>query len=43
MTSADGAKLYEDTKASALAFARDTFAKLRRNGNGSPDSESRQN
>ncbi|MGD0475222.1 MAG: hypothetical protein ABSB70_18695 [Candidatus Velthaea sp.] len=34
MTAADGAKLYEDTKTSALAFARDSFAKLRRNGNG---------
>jgi uncharacterized protein (DUF697 family) len=33
MTAADGAKLYEDTKTSALAFARDSFAKLRRNSN----------
>jgi uncharacterized protein (DUF697 family) len=29
MSAADGAKLYEDAKASALSFARDTFAKLR--------------
>ena len=34
MSAADGAKLYEDAKTSALAFARETFAKLRRN-NGS--------
>ncbi len=36
MSAADGAKLYEDAKNSALTFARDTFAKLRRNGNGGP-------
>jgi uncharacterized protein (DUF697 family) len=34
MSAADGAKLYEDAKSSALTFARDTFAKLRRNGGG---------
>ena len=34
MTPADGSRLYEEAKASALTFARDTFAKLRRGGNG---------
>ncbi len=34
MSAADGAKLYEDTKSAAMAFARDSFAKLRRNGSG---------
>ncbi|MFN2460940.1 MAG: hypothetical protein ABR591_09670 [Candidatus Velthaea sp.] len=38
MTAADGAQLYEDSKIAAMAFARDMFALLRRNGNGSgPD------
>lgn len=32
LSAADGAKLYEDAKSSAMMFARDTFAKLRRNG-----------
>ena len=32
MSAADGAKIYEDAKDSALTFARDAFAKLRRNG-----------
>jgi uncharacterized protein (DUF697 family) len=36
MSAADGAKLYEDTKSTALAFARDSFAKLRRSGGTSP-------
>jgi uncharacterized protein (DUF697 family) len=35
MSAADGAKLYEDTKTSAMTFARDTFAKLRGGANGS--------
>ncbi len=34
MSAADGTKLYEDAKASALTFARDTFARLRRGGSG---------
>jgi uncharacterized protein (DUF697 family) len=32
MSAADGAKLYEDTKSSAMTFAKEMFAKLRRNG-----------
>jgi uncharacterized protein (DUF697 family) len=36
MSAADGTKLYEDAKSTALTFARDTFAKLRRNGGGGP-------
>jgi len=43
MTAADGAKLYEDTKTSALAFARDTFAKLRRTGGASGDGAPHEN
>ncbi len=34
MTAADGSRLYEEAKASAMTFARDTFAKLRRGNNG---------
>ena len=35
MSAADGAKIYEDAKSSAMTFARDTFAKIRgNNGNG---------
>jgi uncharacterized protein (DUF697 family) len=37
MSAADGAKLYEDTKTSALAFARESFARLRRNGPSNTD------
>ena len=33
MTAADGSRLYEETKATAMTFARETFAKLR-GGNG---------
>jgi uncharacterized protein (DUF697 family) len=32
MTASDGARLYDEAKASALAFARDAFARLRGNG-----------
>ena len=37
MTADDGAKLYEETKASAMTIGRDMFAKLRRNGSGDSD------
>ncbi len=40
MSASDGAKLYEDAKSSAMTFARDTFAKLRRTGSSSSDSSS---
>lgn len=40
MSPADGAKLYDDAKTSALTFARETFAKLRRNGGSSGDGPS---
>ena len=32
MTSTDAAKIYEDSKTSAMQFARDIFARLGRNG-----------
>jgi uncharacterized protein (DUF697 family) len=32
MTAADGSRLYEEAKASAMTFARETFAKLRGTG-----------
>jgi uncharacterized protein (DUF697 family) len=35
MSAADGAKLYEDAKSSAMTFTRETVARLRRNGKGS--------